>query len=259
MTSGFRTGPSGSRRTAASTAGVMRMSVIDGCQEIGRVDLLIVEDDPIIGKSLRQGFLEAKHECVWAKEGDKGLQLARTQQYHAIILDIMLPGKSGLEIVRELRTEGFLTPVVLLTALGSVEERIAGLTAGADDYMVKPFSFAELMARIDAVCRRSGTRPAPMMQIGDLCLDLATRRVIRDGIEIDLTPTEFSLLEFLMRHAGQLVTRKMLCEHLWESDWEGSTNVIEVHINRLRGKLDKAFNRPLIQTIRGRGYAIRAS
>lgn len=223
------------------------------------MDLLIVEDDPIIGKSLRQGFLEAGHDCVWAKDGDKGLQLARSQQYHAIILDLMLPGKLGLDVLRELRAEGIHTPVVLLTALGSVEERVAGLTAGADDYLVKPFAFAELMARIDAVRRRTGTRPAPTMQIGDLCLDLATRRVIRDGVEIDLTPTEFSLLEFLMRHSGQLVTRKMLCEHLWESDWEGSTNVIEVHINRLRGKLDRAFNKPLIQTVRGRGYAINAS
>lgn len=223
------------------------------------MDLLVIEDDPVIGKSLRQGFLEAGHDCTWAKDGEKGLLQARSQQYHAIILDIMLPGKSGLAIVRELRSEGIHTPVVLLTALGSVEERVTGLTAGADDYLVKPFAFAELMARIDAVCRRSGTRPAPTMQIGDLCLDLATRRVIRDGVEIDLTPTEFSLLEFLMRHAGQLVTRKMLCEHLWESDWEGSTNVIEVHINRLRGKLDRAFNKPLIQTVRGRGYAIRAS
>jgi two-component system OmpR family response regulator/two-component system copper resistance phosphate regulon response regulator CusR len=223
------------------------------------MDLLVVEDDPVIGKAIRQGFMEAAHECSWVKDGIKGLEQARSQQFDAIILDLMLPGKSGLDVLGELRQEGIRTPVVLLTALGSVEERVAGLTAGADDYLVKPFAFAELMARVDAVCRRSGGRPAPTRTVGDLCLDLATRRVIRDGIEIDLTPTEFSLLEFLMRYAGQPVTRKMLCEHLWESDWEGATNVIEVHINRLRGKVDRGFDRSMIHTIRGRGYAIRAT
>jgi two-component system OmpR family response regulator/two-component system copper resistance phosphate regulon response regulator CusR len=223
------------------------------------MELLIIEDDPVIGKVLRQGFRESGHNCAWAKDGEKGGELAHSQQFDAIILDLMLPGKSGLELLRDLRTSGIRTPVVLLTALGSVEERVTGLSAGADDYLVKPFAFAELMARIEAVCRRSGLRPAPTVQAGDLCLDLATRRVLRNGTEIDLTPTEFSLLEFLMRHSGQLVTRKMLCEHLWESDWEGATNVIEVHINRLRGKLDKGFDRSLIQTIRGRGYALRAT
>lgn len=223
------------------------------------MELLIVEDDPVIGKALRQGFREAGHDCVWAKDGDKGWELAHSQQFDALILDLMLPGKGGLDIVRDVRAAGIRTPIVLLTALGSVEERVAGLSAGADDYLVKPFAFTELMARLEAVCRRSGLRPAPTVQVGDLCLDLATRRVVRNGAEIELTPTEFSLLEFLLRHAGQLVTRKMLCEHLWESDWEGATNVIEVHINRLRGKLDKGFDRSLIQTIRGRGYALRGS
>jgi len=221
--------------------------------------LLIVEDDPVIGKALRQGCREAGHECVWAKDGDNGWELSHSQQYDAIVLDLMLPGKRGLDIVRDLRQEGIRTPVVLLTALGSIEERVAGLGAGADDYLVKPFAFAELMARLEAVCRRSGMRPSPTVQAGELCLDLATRRVTRNGAEIDLTPTEFSLLEFMLRHNGQLVTRKMLCEHLWDSDWEGATNVIEVHINRLRGKLDKGFDRSLIQTIRGRGYALRAA
>lgn len=223
------------------------------------MQLLIVEDDPVIGKALRQGCREAGHECVWAKDGDNGWDLSHSQQYDAIVLDLMLPGKRGIDIVRDLRQEGIRTPVVLLTALGSIEERVAGLGAGADDYLVKPFAFAELMARLEAVCRRSGMRPSPTVQAGELCLDLATRRVTRNGAEIDLTPTEFSLLEFMLRHNGQLVTRKMLCEHLWDSDWEGATNVIEVHINRLRGKLDKGFDRSLIQTIRGRGYALRAA
>jgi two-component system OmpR family response regulator/two-component system copper resistance phosphate regulon response regulator CusR len=222
------------------------------------MQLLIIEDDPVIGKSLRRGIEEAGQACTWVRDGEQGLAEALHRQPDAIVLDIMLPGKSGLDVLRELRQAGMLTPVILLTALGTVEERVAGLTAGADDYLVKPFAFAELMARIDAVCRRAVTRPAPVLDVGDLRLDLATRRVLRGDREIDLTPTEFSLLEFLMRHAGQVVTRKMLCEHLWESDWEGATNVIEVHITRLRGKLDKGCDQSLIETIRGRGYAIRA-
>jgi len=223
------------------------------------MDLLVIEDDPVIGKSLKQGLLEAGHNCTWVKDGDTGLAEAQSQQFAAIVLDLMLPGRPGLDILRDLRAQGIHTPVVLLTALGSVEERVAGLKAGADDYMVKPFALPELLARLEAVCRRTVTRPPVTMQVGDLVLDLSTRRVVRGSQEIDLTPTEFSLLEMLMRYAGQVVTRKMLCEHLWESDWEGTTNVIEVHINRLRGKLSRGFDEPLIETIRGRGYALRAS
>lgn len=223
------------------------------------VDLLIIEDDLVIGKSLTKGFQEAGYGCTWVKDGLKGLELAAQQQCDVIVLDLMLPGKPGLEVLRELRATGSRTPIVLVTALGTVEERVAGLQAGADDYVVKPFAFSELMARVEAVTRRTATRPSPTLQLGDLCLDLATRRVTRDSKEIDLTPTEFSLLEFLMRHAGLPVTRRMLCEHLWNSDWEGATNVIEVHINRLRGKVDRGFEKPLIQTIRGRGYAVKAT
>ena len=223
------------------------------------MELLVIEDDPVIGKALRQGFTESGHNCVWAKQGDKGLNLATSQRFDTIVLDLMLPEMSGLDVLREIRRQGIRTPVILLTALGSIEERVAGLNAGADDYVVKPFAFAEVMARIEAVCRRSLDRPAAVLQVGDLTLDLTTRRVGRGDEEVDLTPTEFSLLELLMRHAGQVVTRKMLCEHLWDSDWEGTTNVIEVHVNRLRGKLEKKFQDPLIQTVRGRGYAIRAT
>jgi two-component system OmpR family response regulator/two-component system copper resistance phosphate regulon response regulator CusR len=222
------------------------------------MDILIIEDDPLIGRSLRSGFTEADCHCVWTKEGARGLALAQTQQFDVIILDQMLPGLPGLEVLRKLRAEGIRAPVILLTALGSVEDRVAGLDAGADDYVVKPFAFAELMARVQAVCRRIHARPSAVLQAGDLSLDLTTRRVLRGGKEIDLTPTEFSLLELLMRYAGQVVTRKMLCEHIWESDWEGATNVIEVHVNRLRGKLNRGFDEPLIETVRGRGYALRA-
>jgi two-component system OmpR family response regulator/two-component system copper resistance phosphate regulon response regulator CusR len=175
------------------------------------------------------------------------------------VLDLLLPGRPGLEVLRALRGAGVRTPVILLTALGSVEERVAGLNAGADDYLVKPFAFAELLARLDAVCRRVVDRPAAVAAAGELSLDLTTRRVQRRDKEIDLTPTEFSILELLMRHAGQVVTRRMLCEHLWEADWEGTTNVIEVHINRLRKKLDRDGAEPTIHTVRGRGYALRPS
>jgi len=223
------------------------------------MELLVIEDDPLIGKSLRKGLNEAGHGCVWAREGIRGLELACGQQFDAIILDLMLPGRPGLDVLKDLRDSGIRTPVIAVTSLGSVEERVSGLNAGADDYVVKPFALVELMARVEAVCRRAASRPPAVMQAGPLTLDLATRRVTRESREIELTPTEFSLLELLMRYAGQVVTRKMLCEHLWESDWEGATNVIEVHINRLRGKLDKGFNESVIQTVRGRGYALRAT
>jgi two-component system OmpR family response regulator/two-component system copper resistance phosphate regulon response regulator CusR len=223
------------------------------------MQLLVVEDDPVVGKALRQGFAEADFECEWARDGEQGLELASSQQFDAIILDLLLPRRGGLDVLRELRRAGIQTPVLLLTALGTVDERVAGLATGADDYLVKPFAFPELLARIKAVCRRSMTRPSPTLEVGDICLNLASRRVTRGGVEINISPTEFSLLEFLMRHAGQVVTRKMLCEHIWYADWEGMTNVVEVHINRLRSKLDRGFPTSAIETIRGRGYAIRAN
>lgn len=223
------------------------------------MNLLVVEDDPVMGKSLSKGFAEAGHECVWVKDGQRGLDEALSQRFDAVVLDLLLPGQGGLAVLRRLRGEGVRTPVILLTALGAVEERVAGLNAGADDYVVKPFAFPELLARLEAVCRRTLDRPSAVMTAGDLTLDLTTRRVQRNGVEVDLTPTEFSIMELLVRHAGQVVTRKMLCEHLWETDWEGTTNVIEVHINRLRKKLEREGAGSYIQTVRGRGYALRAS
>jgi two-component system OmpR family response regulator len=223
------------------------------------MDLLVIEDDPLIGKALRKGFSEAGHTCQWASEGTRGLELALGGTFDVIILDLMLPGVAGIDLLKEVRKAGIRTPLIALTALGSVEERVNGLNAGADDYVVKPFALVELMARVEAICRRTTSRPPAVVQVGKLSLDLATRRVSREGNEIELTPTEFSLLELLMRYAGQIVTRRMLCEHLWDTDWEGATNVIEVHINRLRGKLDKGFSDSVIQTVRGRGYALRAT
>lgn len=226
---------------------------------VSGLSVLVVEDEAVMGRALRQGLTEAGWQCDLAGDGNKGLALAQSQQYDAVVLDLMLPGKPGLDVLRELRAAGVHTPVLVLTALGSIENRVTGLDAGADDYLVKPFDIAELVARLNALCRRSGHRPAPVLKAGELTLDLTNRRVNRGDKEIDLTPTEFSVLELLMRYSGQVVTRKMLCEHLWESDWEGTTNVIEVHINRIRNKLERGGKEPLIQTVRGRGYALRGS
>ena len=225
----------------------------------GRLDILVVEDDPVIGKAVQKGLSEAGHECTWVKDGKVGLEQAMSQKHDVLVLDLLLPGESGLSLLETLRGAGIRIPVVVLTALGSVDDRVTGLTRGADDYLVKPFAMPELLARIEAVCRRSGTKPSPVLLVGDLALDLPTRRVTGGGVEIELTPTEFSILEMLMRYAGQVVTRKMLCEHLWKADWEGTTNVIEVHINRLRSKLQRGTREPLIHTVRGRGYALRAT
>jgi two-component system OmpR family response regulator/two-component system copper resistance phosphate regulon response regulator CusR len=219
--------------------------------------VLVIEDDRMTGKALRTGFTETGIECTWKTDGVDGLEQARSQQFDAVVLDQLLPGKDGREVLRELRAGGIQTPVILLTALGTVQDRVSGLRSGADDYLVKPFAFAELVARLQAVCRRTLIRPAPVLEAGDLRLDLARRRVTRGGREIDLSPTEFSLLEFLMRHAGQVVTRTMLCQHLWRADWDGVTNVVEVHINRLRAKLDRGCTDSAVLTVRGRGYAIR--
>ncbi|MBY0522020.1 MAG: response regulator transcription factor [Gemmataceae bacterium] len=223
------------------------------------MEILVIEDDGSIGKALVQGLTDAGHDCVWVKDGERGLELGHTQQFDVVILDLLLPGEPGLQVLAKLRGDGIRTPVIVLTALGTIEERVAGLNAGADDYLVKPFALAELLARLQAVCRRTADRPAAALQVGDLVLDLTNRRFTRGGAEIDLTPTEFSLLELLMRHAGQVVTRKMLCEHLWAADWEGTTNVIEVHVTRLRAKLQRQGGDALIQTVRGRGYALRAT
>ncbi len=222
------------------------------------MNLLLVEDDPILGKVVERGLNEAGHTCHWERNGQRGLDAANSQQFDALILDLMLPDLSGLELLTAIRTAGQRTPVLVLTAMSSVENRVEGLNAGADDYLVKPFALAELLARLEAICRRAVDRPSTTLNVGSITLNLTNRRVTRGDVELQLTPTEFSLLEYLMRFAGQVVSRKMLCEHLWDSNWEGVTNVIEVHINRLRSKIDHGFEEPLIQTVRGRGYSLRA-
>lgn len=235
------------------------VSVQEPRTESRLMNLLMIEDDAMLGKAVHRGLVDAGHDCLWTRSGVKGLELAIGQEYDAVILDLMLPDLAGLEVLKQIRDRGIKCPVIVLTALGSVDDRVVGLRAGADDYLVKPFAFPELLARLDAVCRRSINLQSMVLKAGPLTLDLSTRRVTRGKVEIDLTPTEFSLLEFLMRNAGQVLNRKMLCEHLWDSSWEGVTNVIEVHINRLRSKIDKGFDEPLVHTVRGRGYVLRAT
>jgi two-component system OmpR family response regulator/two-component system copper resistance phosphate regulon response regulator CusR len=216
----------------------------------------IIEDDPVIAKAVVTAFREAGHECTWVADGETAVKQNTILSSDVVVLDLMLPRLGGLDVLRTARGAGVRTPVILLTAMGTVPDKLTGFESGADDYLVKPFAIDELLARVEAIHRRSSNKPALETEAGGLHLSLATKRLTLDGRTIDLTPTEFSILELLMRFKGQVVTRKMLCEHVWGFDWDGPTNVIEVHINRLRGKLDKGRSESLIQTIRGRGYAL---
>jgi two-component system OmpR family response regulator len=220
--------------------------------------VLFVEDDyqlcAFVLKALREVGAVADH----ASDGREGLFLAAGGGYDVLILDRMLPKLDGLAILRTLRASGDTTPVLILSALGEVEDRVAGLRAGGDDYLVKPFAFSELHARLEALDRRrSREAPATRLQVADLELDLLTREVRRAGTPIALQPREFRLLEYLMRHTGQVVTRTMLLEHVWDYHFDPQTNVIDVHISRLRTKIDKGFDTPLLHTVRGAGYVLR--
>ena len=199
---------------------------------------------------------DAGHDCRWIADGSAAERDTSLIASDLIILDLMLPGTDGLSVLKSARARGVRTPVIVLTARGLVAEKLRAFEAGADDYMVKPFEMDELLARIEAVHRRTADKPALTLAVGSLHLSLANRRATLDDRSIDLTPTEFNILELLMRFHGQVVTRKMLCEHVWGFDWDGPTNVIEVHINRLRGKIDKHREVSMIRTIRGRGYAL---
>ena len=220
--------------------------------------ILIVEDDAVLGAVLEKGLTEVGHDCTWTQNGNSAVHLLGIQSFDVLILDLMLPDLPGLEVLKQLRKDKRDVSVLVLTALGSVDDRVHGLNSGADDYLVKPFAFAELVARIVAIERRKTKTPVTELQAGTLTIELTSRLVKRGEKEIELTPTEYKLLEFLMRNSDQVATRRMLCEHLWESDWEGVTNVIEVHINRLRNKLNKGFEIDMIHTIRGSGYELRA-
>jgi heavy metal response regulator len=219
--------------------------------------VLVVEDNQDMGGFLQQGLREHGFAVDWVADGDRGLDYAATAVYDLLILDRMLPGRDGLELLRLLRGRGVATPAIFLTARTTVGERIEGLDAGADDYLVKPFSFAELLARIRVVLRRGQEAPPSVLRVSDLRLDPAARTVDRAGLRIDLSSKQFALLEYLMRHAGQVVSRTMILEHVWDFEFDGMTNVVDVHINRLRNKVDREFGKPLIHTLRGVGYVLR--
>jgi two-component system OmpR family response regulator len=226
------------------------------------VRVLIVEDDKDVASFIRKGLTEAGWNVDHADNGKDGLFLATTENYDALVVDRMLPGVDGLTLIRTLRASEKTTPALILSALGEVDDRVKGLKAGGDDYLVKPFAFAELLARLEALVRRTkipSEANATTLRVGDLELDLLRREARRGGERIDLQPREFQLLEYLMRHAGQVVTRTMLLEGVWDYHFDPQTNVIDVHISRLRSKIDRGFDRPLLHTVRGVGYRLDAS
>ncbi len=222
--------------------------------------ILLVEDDPTVGGFISKGLREAGHVVERADNGKDGLFLAVSEAFDAIVLDRMLPGGiDGLRILEMLRSQNNSTPVLLLSALSEVEERVAGLKAGGDDYLTKPFAFSELLARIEALSRRGRSdAPQTKLLVGDLEMDLLSRGVKRGAQKIDLQPREFRLLEYLMRHAGQVVTRTMLLEGVWDYHFDPQTNVIDVHVSRLRHKIDKPYPTAMIHTVRNAGYMLRA-
>ena len=220
--------------------------------------ILLVEDNERVAQFIRKGLLEGGHTVDHTGHGAEGLHLARSEHYDAIIVDRMLPGGiDGLGIIAALRESGDKTPILIVSALSDVDERFRGLRAGADDYLTKPFAFGELAARLDALTRRMHTISTDMtLSIDDLRLDLLARRVTRAGREIKLLPQELKLLEYLLRHAGHVVTRKMLLENLWNYHFEPQTNVIDSHVCKVRQKIDAGFDRPLLHTVRGIGYKL---
>ncbi|HTX23949.1 MAG TPA: response regulator transcription factor [Steroidobacteraceae bacterium] len=220
--------------------------------------LLLIEDDQEAAQFLLKGLRESGYDVDHSADGREGLSQATQGRYDLIVTDRMLPHLDGLELVKFLREQGVRAPVLVLSALGTVDDRVQGLKAGGDDYLTKPFAFSELLARIEALLRRSAVDSAPTrFKVADLEMDLLRRRVVRGGRAIELTAREFKLLEFLLRHAGQVVTRTMLLEGVWDLHFDPQTNLIDVHMSRLRQAVDKGFARPLIHTVRGAGYVIR--
>jgi two-component system OmpR family response regulator len=219
--------------------------------------VLVIEDDPELGNQLQKGLGEQGFSVDRAPHVQAGLSHALRGVYDLMLIDRMLPGGDGLELLTKVRASGIQSPVIFLTARGEVADRIDGLDAGADDYLAKPFSFPELLARIRVVLRRGNERPPSLLQVDDLRLDPLARTVERGGAKIELTSKEYALLHFLMRHSGHVVSRSMILEQVWDVTFGGLTNVVDVHINRLRNKIDRGRKKPLIHTLRGVGYAIR--
>ena len=219
--------------------------------------ILVVEDEVKMSALIRRGLQEEGMAVDVAGKGKDALWKAGSTEYDAIVLDVMLPGIDGFETCRRLRDDGVWSPVLMLTARDAVEDRVAGLDGGADDYLTKPFSFAELLARIRALARRGPVERPSVLEVGDLRLDPATRQVWRDGTEISLSAKEFSLLEVLMRRAGEVLSRFQLLEHAWDYEYENRSNVIDVYVRYLRQKIDRPFGRDTIETVRGVGYRMR--
>jgi heavy metal response regulator len=218
---------------------------------------LVIEDDPGVASFLRKGLREAGFVVDAASNGLEGLSLAKAESYDVIILDLMLPGKDGFSVLQALRKDGVKTPVICLTARDRVDDRVRGLDLGADDYLAKPFSFSELLARIRALLRRGAALTTNPLCIGDLVVDLIARQVHRAGKRLDLSAREFALLEYMARNAGHVLSRTMILEKVWDMNQDPLTNVVDVHINRVRRKVDHGFDRPLIKTIRGVGYVLQ--
>ena len=221
--------------------------------------ILLIEDDRETADYVMQGLIEAGHNVMVAADGRDGLFRAAGESWDLLIVDRMLPGIDGLAIVKTLRSGSIETPILFLTTLGGIDDRVAGLNAGGDDYLIKPFAYAELVARVAALGRRPRIQVASTtLRVADLELDLLARTVRRGGQEVMIQPREFRLLEYLMRHAGQVVTRTMLLENVWDFHFDPRTNIVETHISRLRGKVDKGYRDELIHTVRGSGYCLRA-
>jgi len=219
--------------------------------------ILVVEDQLKMASLLRRGLTEEGHAVDVAGTGDEALWMAQAAEYDAVVLDLMLPGLDGVEVCRRLRASGFWAPVLMLTARDAVEDRVAGLDAGADDYLPKPFSFAELLARLRALARRAAAERPPVLQVGDLRLDPATRQVWRGETEIPLSGKEFAVLETFMRRPGQVLSRYQVLEHAWDYAYEARSNVVDVYVRYLRDKIDRPFGRCQLETVRGVGYRLR--
>ena len=218
--------------------------------------VLVVEDEERIAEFVRNGLTEHGYAVDVARDGGEALDWADIAGFDVIVLDVMLPVRDGIDVCKTLRARGLRTPILMLTARDAVEDRVRGLDSGADDYLVKPFAFAELVARLRALARREPQLLSPVLRLGDLILDSATREVARGGRPLDLTTKEYALLEYLMRNPNQVLTRTMIAEHVWNYDFDNATNVIDVHIRNLRRKLDDPFPAKLIHTVRGAGYRI---
>jgi len=226
----------------------------------GPMHILVVEDEQRLAFLLRRVLLEERHTVDLAHDGHAGLDLALSGTYDIVILDVMLPGLDGLEICRQMRADGVMSPVLMLTARGAIEDRVVGLNVGADDYLTKPFAMEELLARINALLRRRDRsfEVAPQLWVGDLTLDLVRHEARRAGRVIELTAKEFALLEYLMRHPGQVLTRTQIIDAVWRYDLEALSNVVDIYIHYLRDKIDQGFSRSLIKTVRGVGYRLEA-